>query len=88
MKEDDGRDGGSFASAGSQYGTDAANVEHITGRPASTHLQVRIPSLCIGKQADKQNASSSSGSVGARGAMLAVCNRALHTAFLPHPIIP
>ncbi|CAL5229699.1 g13071 [Coccomyxa viridis] len=39
VKEDDGRDGGSFASAGSQYGTDAANVEHITGRPASTHLQ-------------------------------------------------
>ena len=40
MKEDDGRDGGSFASAGSHSATEEANVDHITGRPASTHLQV------------------------------------------------
>lgn len=42
MKEDDGRDGGTFASAGTEAAPAAANTEHITSQPAETRLQVSI----------------------------------------------
>ena len=42
VKEDDGRDGGTFASAGTEAAPAAANTEHITSQPAETRLQVSI----------------------------------------------
>lgn len=41
VKEDNGKDGGSFASMNSESAGDGANIDHITGQKAATHLQVR-----------------------------------------------
>ena len=42
VKEDAGRDGGTFTNAGTEAASAAANTEHIPSQPADTRLQVSI----------------------------------------------
>ena len=45
VREDDGRDGGTFANAGSEAAPAAANIQHITSQPVDTRLQVSMTIL-------------------------------------------